>query len=536
LIDLWVSSGGQVREETARLFLLGGRSYPLRLDFFKYKETNAAVRLEWRPPHGVWSPIPPERLSPQSSPPVAVVATAFPPDDSSRGYERGVGVSKDLFEATTKAALEAAAQVVSRLSTLSGVKDDDTDRAARLRAFAGAFAERAFRRPLTAAERRDVVDRHFPPGADPEPAVKRAVLQALLSPAFLYPGLAEAPEDHTVAARLALALWDSVPDAPLREAASRGELRTAAQVQPQAERMARDPRARAKLRAFFHHWLALEKAHDLNKDPAAYPDFDAALVADLRVSLDRFVDHVVWSEGSDYRELLLADYLFLNARLARFYGVEPPAGDGFARVTFDPAQRAGILTQPYLLAALSYHRSSSPIHRGVFLTRQVLGRFLKPPPMAIEFMDDRFDPSLTMREKVTELTKAANCMGCHVTINPLGFSLEHFDAAGRYRSTDNRKPVNAEAEYTTTGGQVVRLRGPRDLAEHAAASEEARRGFVRHLFQHTTQQAPAAYGATTLPELDAAFVSSGHHIRQLYTALAVRAARHGLETPNQASQ
>ena len=129
-------------------------------------------------------------------------------------------------------------------------------------------------------------------------------------------------------------------------------------------------------------------------------------------------------------------------------------GERIRPVKFDPAQRAGIFTHPFLLSAFSYHKCSSPIHRGVFLTRNVLGRSLKPPPMAIEFMDDHFDPSLTMREKVTELTSKRACMSCHSTINPLGFSLENYDAVGRFRTTDNNKPVNAESDYSTADGET----------------------------------------------------------------------------------
>lgn len=533
LIDLWVSSGGQMREETARLFLLGGRCYPLRLDYFKYKETNAAIHLEWKPPHGVWSAIPPRHLGPETSPPVAVVTTPFPPDDSSLGYERGSGLSQEWFEAVTRAALEAAGLVVSRLPALSGAREGAADRVEKLKSFALTFTARAHRRPLAPDEAAAMVATHFREGVEPEQSVKRVVVQALTSPRFLYPGLVAAVDDHQVAARLALAFWDSVPDAALREAAGSGALRTAEQVRGQAVRMAADDRARTKLRAFFHHWLAADEAEDLHKDPEAYPGFDEALIADLRTSLDRFVEHIVWSETSDYRELLEADYLFLNPRMAAFYGVPAPDGEDFARVRFDPSVRAGVITQPFLLAALSYHRSSSPIHRGVFLTRQVLGRMLKPPPMAIEFMDDRFDPTLTMREKVTELTRGENCMGCHVTINPLGFSLEHYDAAGRYRTADNHKPVNAEADYLTASGEVIRLRGPRDLASHAVGSAEARRGFVRQLFQHTVHQAPAAYGPDTLQRLDEAFIGAAHHIRRLWVEVAVLNALHGIENPTQ---
>jgi len=534
LIDLWVSSGGEMREVTAQIFLLGGRSYPLRLDYFKFKDKVASVRFEWKPPHGAWAVVPADVLSPEPSSASVAIGTAFPPDDASLGYERGTAVSKAWHDATTKAAIEAAGEVVGKLRSLSGVKDDATNRVERLKEFCATFAARAFRHPLSDDLRTAIVDRQFAEGTAPEVAVKRVVMLVLKSPRFLYPGLGEPSDDYAVASRLALALWDSLPDQPLTEAAERRELRTTAQVRSQAERMMQDPRARAKLGEFFHGWLSVEEAEDVSKDTQAFPGFDEALLTDLRKSLEKFVEHVVWGERSDYRELLQADYLFLNERLARFYGAEAPAGSDFALVKFDPAQRAGIFTHPFLLSTLSYYRSSSPIHRGVFLTRNVFGRFLKPPPMAIEFMDDRFDPSLTMREKVTELTGKPACMSCHVTINPLGFSLEHYDAVGRYRTTDNHKPVNAESDYTTADGEVLKLRGPRDLADHAVASDDAHRGFVRQMFQHAVKQAPVAYGPETLQRLEAAFRQNDFHIRKLLTEIAVTAATHGI-TLQQAS-
>lgn len=527
LIDLWVSSGGTVREGTAQTFLLGGRSYPLRLDYFKFKEKTASVKLEWKPPHAGWQVIPADALSPERSSMVPVMTTQFPADDASVGYERGTSISKAWHEATTKAAIETAGHVMGRLNLLAGVDNQTTNRVDRLREFCASFAERAFRRPLTAALRTAMVDSQFSTGLAPETAVKRSLLLVLTSPRFLYPDTPGSVDDHAVASRLALALWDSLPDQALREAASKGEVRTTDQVRLQAARMMKDPRARAKLGEFFHQWLPIEEAEGVSKDKKAYPDFDEAVLSDLRKSLEKFVEHVVWSDGSDYRQLLQADYLFLNERLAKFYGVAGPKGDEFEPVKFDPAQRAGIFTHPFLLSALSYHKSTSPIHRGVFLTRNVLGRFLKPPPMAIEFMDDRFDPSLTMREKVTELTSKPNCMGCHVTINPLGFSLEAYDAVGRFRTTDNNKPVNAESEYIAPDGTKIRLRGPRDLADHAVTSVDARRGFVRQLFQQTVKQAPAAYGANTLEQLDQVFVSSGHNIRTLVVEVAMTSALHG---------
>ena len=541
LVDLWVSSGGVERQGSGTLYLLGGRSYPLRLDYFKFKEKTAAVRLEWKPPHGPWTGIPSSVLSPDGSSATPIIGTAFPAEDSSLGYERGHSISKEWWRTITRAGTETSELVAERIRRLAGLPADLTNRtelSRRMQDFCSQLAERAFRRPLDAELRHRTVDLWFQPGIALEDSVKRSVLAVMTSPRFLYPESEGRQDSHTAAARLALVLWDSLPDEALRKAANRGEVTTPDQIRAQARRMIQNPRAKAKLRGFFDHWLDAEAADDIAKDPKSYPGFDAEMVQDLRTSLNHFVDSVVWSDASDYRQLLLSDEIYLNAPLRRYYGVESlgstqrGAGggatnaldDAFIPVRFNPEQRAGVLTHPFLLSAHSYYRSSSPIHRGVFLTRKVLGRFLKPPPRAIEFMDDRFDPSLTMREKVTQLTEKPQCMACHATINPLGFSLEQFDAAGRFRLEDTRKPINATSEYQTADGKTLTLRGPRDLARHASESPDARRGFVRQLFQHTVQQTPDAYGTGSLQKLDLAFEHSGCNVRQLLVEIAVHTA------------
>jgi hypothetical protein len=295
--------------------------------------------------------------------------------------------------------------------------------------------------------------------------------------------------------------------------------------------MLRDHRTRAKLRQFFQHWLDMEEAQDLSKDTTAFPDFNESVLADLRTSLDLFIDEVVWSDSSDYRQLLLANYLFLNERLAKFYGVPAPAGGEFEKVSFQPRERTGVITHPFLLSMFAYNKSSSPIHRGVFLTRNIVGRALRPPIMAIEFMDGRFDPSLTMREKVSELTRPAACQTCHSVINPLGFSLENYDAVGRYRMTDNRKPVDTTSEYPTADGKMVRLSGARDVAEYAAKNEEAHRGFIQQLFHHTVKQPVGAYGPETLENLRRGFAASGYSIQKLLVEIVKVSALHGVESP-----
>ena len=577
LVDEWVSSGAEPREHRRRVFLLGGRAYPIRLEVFRFKDKTSSIALKWKPPHGTLRTIPPTNLSPARVAPTLVVATAFPPDDGSDGYERGTSISKAWQQAVTGAAVEAADAAVRQLNQLTDSKPDAPDRQEKLKAFCERLAERAFRRPLTDQERAFFRDKPFEGAKDGESAVKRAVLLVLNSPAFLYPDLPNAAADgadaskvagYAVASRLALGLWDSIPDRPLLEAAAAGKLASAEDVAAQARRMVDDPRARAKVRDFLHGWLHTERAEDLSKDPHAFPDFNEEVAADLRASLDLFLDAVLWQdERSDYRQLLLANHLYLNERLAKFLGVSfpgspaaasaPEAGqpataepttapttapasgpspaDVFARVAFDPAQRSGVLTHPYLLAALAYHKHSSPIHRGVFLTRNVVGRTLRPPPDEVQFVDDRFDPKLTMREKVTELTRADNCMGCHAVINPLGFSLENFDAVGRFRTTDNNKPVDTAAEYPTADGSTVRLAGARDVAEFAARSPDAHRVFIRQLFRHVAKQPVEAYGVPAgaaagvaagdaLENLRQSFATSEYNVRKLLVDVATVSA------------
>ena len=521
LIDLWVSSG-MSRTASSTVFLLGGRSVPLKLEFFKYKDKSAGVKLEWRPPGGAWAVIPSANLSPKDSTHVHVVSVPLPPDDASIGYERGASVAREWTEAIAKGALQVSAMIGPHLFDLAGTKADAPDRREKLTAFSQRFAQLAYRRPLTDEQRADLATIY---GANvaPEVAAKRAFIFTLSNPAFLYPGLG-AQDDYAVASRLALNLWDSVPDGLLLQAAAAGRLKDAAQVRLQAQRMMKDPRAKAKLRDFLHHWLHVEEGAEIAKDQKEYPGFDQAVITDLRTSLELFTEEVVWSESSDYRQLLLTDTILMNERLARFYGQKVAAGAGFQPVKMDADQRGGVLTHPYVLATFSYTKSTSPIHRGVFVTRNILGRMLRPPPMAIAFMDDKFDPSLTMREKVTELTSKPACMSCHVTINPLGFSFERFDAVGRVRTTDNQKPVNPTSDYTTADGIVIQLTGARDVAVHAAESLAGQTGFVRNLFHQLVKQPPQAYSPDLLGRLTDNFRADGLHVRNLVVEVAVVAA------------
>jgi mono/diheme cytochrome c family protein len=537
LIDAGVRSGERT-ERYASLFLLGGRTYSIRLDFFKHKEERASVSLLWVPPGGIQEPIPSRNLARGTFPKLFVPSTAFPPDDRSIGYERGVSVSKSWTEATTQGAIEAANEVIQRLDELAGLGKNDSkqQRREKTQAFCHRFVQRAFRRPLDEKLRELFVDRFFVQQPELDQAVKRVVVLALKSPRFLYPNLNSiGGDDFDVATRLAYGLWDSLPDDALLAAAHKGKLKRTEQVTAEARRMLDHPRTRAKLSGFFHDWLQIDPAQDLSKDLQAYPDFDARLIADLRVSLDQFIKQTIWSDKSDFRRLLLEETVFVNRRLAEFMGVDQAVdgfNDKFVAVKLESEPRSGVLTHPYLMAALSHRVGSSPIHRGVFVVRSILGRALRSPPDAVELLDEATHPDMTTRQRVEHQTKSSNCQACHAVINPLGFALENYDGVGRFRTHESSGVVDTAGAYHSLSGERIEFADARELALALADHSETHRNFVERIFEHLTKQPIRGYGANSLDELTAAFRESDFHIRELVVSCMTAAALGGDASTN----
>ena len=560
LVDNWVQSGKDI-EHRESIYLLAGRTYALKLEFSKAKQgvddkkakekppAPASISLEWQRPHRVAEVIPSRCLSLSRPNEAFVVTTRFPPDDRSVGWEKATSISKEWDQATTAAAIEVATMMASRCDEFAGTKRDAADRDEILKAFCRRFAERAFRRPLDDEQRQVFVDRHFTEGVDAETAVKRAVLLTLKSPRFLYRELgarsltlrvgtdagkpdleSQATSDpFDVASRVSFAMYDSLPDQALLNAATKGELKTREQVAQQATRLLADPRTRSKLREFLLTWLKVEHVPDVSKDSERFPEFNATLANDLRTSLELFLDEIIKSDSADFRQLLLADGIYLNGRLAKFYGAikddaELPEDAPFQKIDLEPDQRAGVLSHPYLMAGFAYTGSSSPIHRGIFIARSVLGRSLRPPPEAVAPLAPHLRPDLTTRERVALQTKPESCQSCHAMINPLGFTLEHFDAVGRFRKEENGKPVNASGTYRRRNGELVKFDGVNDLAKFLADSPETHSAFVEQLFHFLVKQPIRAFGPNTRDNLRASFVKDNFSIHRLMVEIVAIAA------------
>ncbi len=537
LIDASVKSGNDT-EFRGTIDLLGGRYYPIRLEFSRgsvgvqkdNKSKNPPPRttmtLEWKQPKRAQEVILKTQLRPGDAATSFALAVPLPADDRSAGYDRGTAVSKEWVQATSDGAIDTANYVMENLPDLSGIRPETPERKLRLKEYCVKFAERAFRRPLTDEQKALIVDRQFESAKDDDSAVKRVVLLVLQSPRFLYrepPSPLAAGDDFDVASRISFGLLDSVPDVELLKAAAAGKLKTHADAAREAKRLLADPRAKAKIHAFLLSWLKLDQAGELMKDAKHFPNFTPAVVSDLRTSLDLFLDDVTWSDAPDFRRYFLSHDLFLNGRLSSIYGGDLPAGAPFQKVSRG-AERFGVLTHPYLMANFSYTATSSPIHRGVFLARNILGVSLRQPPEAFTPLPPELHPDLNTRERITLQTSAKDCRSCHGVINPLGFTLERFDAIGRLRDTENNKPIDSTGEFAVRSGDVVKFAGTEDLAKFLAGSEEAHEAFVARMFHALVRQPVLAYGPEKLTELRRYFADNNFNVRKLAVEIIAQTA------------
>ncbi len=536
---------GDKTEFRKSIVLTAGRVYPIHIELYQRKRKTgqrpANMSLSWIPPQGIEDVIPERNLLANSPPATFSLQTILPPDDRSYGYERGLSVDRQWDDSTTAAALEFAEITISELWPAyqrKHKKDPDENRA-KLRIFLSEFAMVAFRSPLDDETRKFYVDGQVDLAEDDAEAIRRCLLVVLKSPRFLYPSLdQDQSPSQRAATRLALTLYDSLPaDEWLLKLVRENKLETPDQTRAAAERMLRDYRVRGKTRELMYEWLNLTHLTEITKDEELYPEFDAALVSDLKASLDAFLDEIIWGESSDFRQLFLADWTFTTSRLEQFYGEnwKPEKGEDSSLVksVSAPDRRLGLLSHPYLMSKLAYRDSTSPIHRGVFLIRYLLGRTLRPPMEAFIPLSPDLHPDMTTRERVTLQTSPQNCQVCHIKINGLGFALENFDAVGRFREKEGEKPINPLGSYTQLNSESATFQGATELAKFLSNSHDTHRAFVNRAFQHFVKQPVAAYGPDRLDDLTQTFRDHNFHIRRLLVEIAVIAATPQVSTPDE---
>ncbi len=518
LIDGWVASG--MRELKTTIFLLGGRSYPLRLDYFKYKEKLSSIKLMWKLPGQAKQVIPSRYLIPENSPETVVVSRKFPPDDQSEGYIRGNSVSKEWLQAVTYSAVDIADFVSQRMNRFVKAKPEDKDYKEKVKSRFVQFVERAFSMKLNDAAKKHFIYQYIDQSDDLKLAVRKIIIHTIESPYFLYRFVGKKGDSSEIASRISLVLWDSIPDKELLKVVLDGSLKKPEVLEKQIDRMVRDPKATAKIHAFMLDWLNVERFKGLSKDKKRFPKFNDQLVSDLRISLNLSISETIEKEKADFRDLFLSPDLYLNDNLAAFYQIKNDANNDFVKVSVNPAERAGIISHPYVMAGYAYHSTSSPIHRGVFLAKTVFGRRLRPPKEAITPLAPDLHPDLTTRERIKFQTAPQACVKCHELINPLGFPLENFDAVGRYQVKEKGQPIDSSGSYESLAGKIVYFDGVRELAEYLAESSEVHSAFVEKLFRYSVKQPVLAFGHSQQMKLVKSFVTNEYDIRDLLKEIA----------------
>ena len=323
------------------------------------------------------------------------------------------------------------------------------------------LARRAYRRPATAADL-DTLLEFYEEGraaGDFDAGIEMALRRLLVSPEFLFrierdpegaaPNAAYRISDPELASRLSFFLWSSIPDDELIAAAAAATLRDPGVLERQVRRMLADPRAEALVTNFAAQWLYLRNLPAVSPDFIVFPDFDETLRRALREETELFFDSII-REDRSVLDLLTADYTFLNERLAKHYGVPNVYGSHFRRIDLPPGSpRGGLLGQGSILAVTSYATRTSPVVRGKWILENLLGTPPPPPPANVPpLSDEGSDAVLSMRERMVEHRRNPVCASCHAIMDPIGLSLENFDAIGRYRNrTAGFEPLDVEGSF-----------------------------------------------------------------------------------------
>jgi hypothetical protein len=335
------------------------------------------------------------------------------------------------------------------------------------------LASSAYRRPVDDTDLDPLLDFYSRGRAKGsfEAGIQMALRRILASPDFVFriendppnarPGVAFPVPDVELASRLSFFLWSSTPDNTLLDLAARGRLKDPKVLEEQVRRMLADPKAEALTTNFAGQWLQLRNLKNARPNSFDFPDFDDNLRQAFRRETELFFQSIV-REDRDVVDLLTADYTFVNERLAKHYGIPGVAGSNFRRVTVADTARKGLLGQGSILTVTSHADRTSPVVRGKWILENLMGSPPPPPPPDVPLLkeDQEGAKPTTMREKMEAHRADPVCASCHKIMDPLGLTLENFDAVGAWRNEDAGSAINAKTELAdgTQLDGVVSLR------------------------------------------------------------------------------
>lgn len=416
----------------------------------------------------------------------------FPPDESAYGFDH-LGEVLSLSPPQVQQYYDAAREVVAELvrqqksrpklyARAFGEKPADVgDEPNQAREAANTFASRAFRRPVTSAyvdqlmgiyaKAREKQESH-------EVAMGHVLSAILISPQFLLRLEQNRPDrfdpypvdDYELATRLSYFLWSRPPDDALLEQAAAGKLTDLKTLETQTRRMLADSKSVALAENFFGQWLSLRDVSSHQPDAERFPDFDEPLRQSMLEEMRLFLAELVQNDRP-IKELIDANYTYINQTLADHYSIEGNFDKTFRRVRLNDRRRGGVVTSAALTMLLADPGRTNVPRRGNFIAGRLLGTPPPPPPPDVPMLEETTDDgkSRTLRERLELHRSKPECAGCHAKMDPLGFALENYDAIGRWRDTDNGLPIDASGEWSD--GKP--FEGPEGLKDLLLNEEEA---------------------------------------------------------------
>jgi hypothetical protein len=462
----------------------------------------------------------------------ALVTTAtqgFPSEPESLGFRNSAdylvvpSLAAQKYLDSAEQLAEAAAQSPNLVTCTGGVQD-----AKCASDFIASLGKKVYRRPLVAADTTrytDLYQKAITSGYDFKTGIEWIVFAMLQSQQFLYrfelsampTGAYAKPSPYEMASRLSYLYWQSMPDATLFTAADKGELATQAQIEAQARRLLADPKA-GRMLDYFDQWLDLDTMSEMTRDPNLYPNLDPQLPTLLQQETRAFVSDLVKSPTGTFDQLFTAPYTFMNAALAKHYGVTGPTGTAFQRV--DTPGRAGVLTQGMMLAHDKPTRTSI-VRRGLKIRTDVLCQVVPAPPPNVDIGSlDKLASNLTQRQRLEQHRQVASCAGCHNLMDPIGVVFEGFDAVGRARTVDETgAPVVLTSEIQNAGDANGPIASPAELGQRLAGSEISRSCYVTESFRFFYGREVETPDACSMARLMTDFKTSSYNLQELLVGL-----------------
>lgn len=400
------------------------------------------------------------------------------------GEPKGKGVDFRIVAVRVIGPLDAVHRVqppnYARFFPRDQAPNADPDRRAHAREVLGAFARRAFRRPVDSRTLDRLVNLaasvYTLPGKTFEQGIAQAMTAVLASPRFLFriesvePGQGSRPhapiDEYAMASRLSYFLWSTMPDNELFNLAARGKLR--ANLDKQVRRMLVDPRAHELTRNFVGQWLEIRDLDGLYfnerailfREGVRFRGADTArnvLTQTIRRAMRSETEmafEFVAREDRSILEWIDCDYAFLNDQLAKYYEIPGVEGSELHKVTLPKGSpRGGVLTQGAVLAVTSTPARTSPVKRGQFILDNILGTPAPPPPPDIPPLEavkkDGLDHTPTTRELMALHREKPTCAACHARMDPIGLALDHFNPLGKWRDQESKQPIDASGRLIT---------------------------------------------------------------------------------------